>query len=75
MAATRTPYPDRIRYHGGDHLNGGVSRLGEYFVAADRTVAFHGLDGTWQDVPADNATDTALYWAMVNHNKALLGIE
>ena len=35
-----TPQADKIRWHGGSHLDGGVSRLGEYLIAADRGITF-----------------------------------
>ena len=54
--------------------NGGVSRLGEYLIAADRSITFRRPDGAPEEVPARSGSDADVYWACVDHNKMLLGI-
>jgi hypothetical protein len=73
MAATHTPHADKIRWHGGSHLNGGVSQLGEYFIS-DGTIRFKHLDGQWENIDARNGSDMDTYRGCVAHNKRLLGI-
>lgn len=76
MAATDTPYEDRIQWNGGDHLNGGVSRLGRYATTRreDGTfdVVFISRDRTEQ--VGDRLTASDAYRKPVEHNKKLLGI-
>jgi hypothetical protein len=74
MPASHTPHEYKIRWHGGSHLNGGVSRFGEYFIAADRSITFQRPGAAPEEVPAESTSDTGIYWACVNHNKMLLGI-
>lgn len=74
MAATHTPTADKIRWHGANHLNGGVSRFGEYFIAADRSIVFKRISGGNEEIDPGNKSDHDIYWACVNHNKMLLGI-
>ncbi|HEX7427070.1 MAG TPA: hypothetical protein VF328_08945 [Mycobacterium sp.] len=74
MAATHTPQADKIRWRGGSHLNGGVSRFGEYFIAANRSITFSRPGAAPEVVPARSGSDADVYWACVDHNKTLLGI-
>ena len=74
MAATHTPQADKIHWHGGSHLNGGVSRFGEYFIAANRSITFSRPGAAPEVVPARSGSDADVYWACVDHNKTLLGI-
>jgi hypothetical protein len=74
MGATHTPQADKIRWHGGNHLNGGVSRFGEYFIAGDGTITFRRPGAAPEEVPARSRSGKDTYWACVNHNKTLLGI-
>jgi hypothetical protein len=74
MGATHTPHADKIRWHGGNHLNGGISRFGEYFIAADRSITFKRPGAIPEEVPTHSGSVTDVYWACVDHNKMLLGI-
>ena len=74
MAATHTPQADKIRWHRGSHLDGGVSRFGEYLIAAGRGITFKRPGAAPEEVPARGGSDADVYWACVDHNKTLLGI-
>ena len=74
MGATHTPQADKIHWRGGHHLNGGVSRFGEYFIAADRSITFKRPGSAAEEVPARSESDLDTYWACVDHNKMVLGI-
>ena len=77
MAAADTPYEDRIHWSQGDHLNGGVSRLGRYATTRNE-------DGTYDVVfiSRDRTEPVGLglsgreaYTKPVAHNKQLLGVK
>jgi hypothetical protein len=72
VAATHTPQADKIRWRGGSHLNGGASRFGEYFIAADRGVTFKRPGAAPEVVPAPSVSDADVYRACVDHKKMLL---
>jgi hypothetical protein len=76
MAATDTPYEDRIQWNGGDHVNGGVSPMGRYATTRreDGTfdVVFISRDRT--ETVGERLTVREAYTKPVAHNKMLLGI-
>ena len=74
MAATHTPQADKIRWHRGSHLDGGVSRFGEYLIAAGHGITFKRPGAAPEEVPARGGSDADVYWACVDDNKTLLGI-
>jgi hypothetical protein len=74
MAAIHTPHADTIRWHKvGDPTKGGVSPRGEYVVT--NVITFRRPDGSREIVPAPSLSGRHVYYACVEHNKRLLGID
>jgi hypothetical protein len=77
MAATDTPYEDRIQWTGGDHVNGGVSRLGRYATTRreDGTFDVMFISRNRTEPVGVGLTEREAYTKPVAHNKQLLGIK